>query len=148
MPGPARPIGADETMIRVIELPEGSWWDWDVLEFDGSRLRLAAGYDLTYHHGLEVVFTDVEYLACPAKFSEPRFREPTPSEGELVRRHVGETPPLVMAFDVASPVGGDPLPCLVAAASVEVVLGVVYRYWRDDLRAGERLAPQVGRPQP
>ena len=64
----------------MIELPEGSWWDWDALHFDGSQLRLAAGHDLTYHHGLEVVFTDVEYLACPAQFRDPRFREPTLDE--------------------------------------------------------------------
>lgn len=49
----------------MIELPGGSWWDWDVLHFDGSQLRLAAGHDLTYHHGLEVIFTDVACMACP-----------------------------------------------------------------------------------
>ena len=32
----------------VLELREGAcWWDWDVQEFDGSRLRLAADNDLT-----------------------------------------------------------------------------------------------------
>jgi hypothetical protein len=131
---------------HVIELPEGSWWDWDVLEFDGSRLTLAAGYDLAYHHGLELVFTDVAYLACPTRFSDPRFREPTPNEHESVRRHVAEGPPLVLAFDVASPAGGDLLPCLIAAESVEVMTGLVYRYWRADLAPGERLAPRV-RPE-
>jgi hypothetical protein len=29
-----------------------------------------------------------------------------------------------------------------------VVLGTVYRYWRDNLTAGERLAPHVRPPQP
>lgn len=132
----------------MIELPEGSWWDWDVRQFDGSRLRLAAGQDLTYHHGLELVFTDVVYLACPTQFPEPRFREPTPGEQALVRRYVGEELPLVFAFDVESPAGGEPLPCLVAAEAVEVVVGRVYRYWRNDLTAGERLVPNVRPPEP
>ncbi|MGW0783726.1 hypothetical protein [Streptomyces sp. NPDC002913] len=39
----------------AIQLPEGSWWDWDVVVWTGGQLRLAAGHDLTYHHGLELV---------------------------------------------------------------------------------------------
>jgi hypothetical protein len=136
-------LGADDTITRVIELPEGSWWDWDLLHFDGSRLTLAAGPDLTYHHGLELVFTDVVYLACPTQFSEPRFREPTQDEQEMLRRYIGEIAPLIVAFDVESPADGDPLACIVAAEAVDIVLGRVYRYWRDDLAAGERLAPNV-----
>ncbi|MEU5940587.1 hypothetical protein ABZ807_15680 [Micromonospora sp. NPDC047548] len=132
----------------MIELPGGSWWDWDVLHFDGSQLRLAAGHDLTYHHGLEVVFTDVAYLACPTPFWDPRFREPTLEERALVRRHVGEESPVVAAFDVDAPAGGDLLSCLVAAGSVEVIHGLVYRYWRDNLAAGERFAPHVRPPEP
>lgn len=127
----------------MIELPAGSWWDWEVLHFDGSRLTLAAGHDLTYHHGLELVFTDVAYLACPTQFSEPRFREPTPDEQRLADRYA----PLVIAFDVESPTGGDPVACLVAAEAVEVVFGRVYHYWRDDLAPGERLAPNVRPPE-
>ncbi|MEO3931026.1 hypothetical protein ABGB07_45380 [Micromonosporaceae bacterium B7E4] len=132
----------------MIELPGGSWWDWDVLHFDGSQLRLAAGHDLTYHHGLEVVFTDVAYMACPTQFWDPRFREPNLEERALVRRHIGEESPVVVAFDVDAPAGGDLLSCLVAAGSVEVVHGPVYRYWRDNLAAGERLAPHVRPPEP
>lgn len=89
-----------------------------MLHFDGSQLRLAAGHDLTYHHGLEVVFTDVAYLACPTQFWDPRFREPTPEERALVPRHVGEESPVVVAFDVDAPAGGDLLSCLVAAGSL------------------------------
>jgi hypothetical protein len=132
----------------VLELPEGSCsWDWDIQEFDSSRLRLAANYDLTYYHRLEVVFTDVAYLACPTQFSDPAFREPTQPERELVRRHVGEEPPLIVAFDVESLEGEGILPCLIAAETAEVVVGLVYRYWRDDLAPGERLSPYVRPPE-
>ncbi|GLW29203.1 hypothetical protein [Actinoplanes regularis] len=124
----------------MLELPQGPWWDWDLHEFNNSRLRLAANYDLTYYHGLELVFTDVAYLACPTQFSDPTFRQPTKAERDLARRFAGEEPPLVVAFDVESEEGYGLLPCLVAAESVEVVVGTVYRYWRDELAPGERLA--------
>jgi hypothetical protein len=130
----------------VFKLPEGSWWDWDVLHFDGCHLTLAAGHDLTYHHGLEVVFTDVDYLACPTRFHDPRFREPTSDEKAMLRHHVGEEPALIVAFDVEPLVGSDPLACLVAAGSVEVIPGLVYRYWRDNLATGERLTPHTHPP--
>lgn len=48
---------AAERQHAAIELPEGSWWDWDVLAWGGDQFRLAAGFDLIYHHGLELVFT-------------------------------------------------------------------------------------------
>ncbi|MFE9654937.1 hypothetical protein [Micromonospora sp. NPDC006431] len=132
--------------MTVVRLPEGSWWDWEVLGWNRSELRLAAGYDLTYHHGLELVFTDVDYLACPTRFSDPWFREPTSGERETVRRYVGEEPPVVVAFDVDAEDGCGVVPCVVAAASVGIVKGLVYRYWREDLKEGERLAPFVRRP--
>jgi hypothetical protein len=135
-------VGGTIVSVTVVRLPEsGSWWDWDVLGWNGSELRLAAGYDLTYHHGLELVFTDVDYLACPTRSSHPDFREPTPSERDRVRRYVGDEPAVMVAFDVEAEAGGGVLPCIVAAGSVEVVTGLVYRYWREDLKQGERLAP-------
>ncbi|GAA1651146.1 hypothetical protein [Actinoplanes couchii] len=111
----------------MLVLPEGPWTDWDVQEFDSSRLRLAANHDLTYAHGLEVVFTDVAYLACPAQFLDPVFREPAPAERELVRAYVGEYPPVIVAFDVESLAGPGTLPCLIAAETVEIVVGTVHR---------------------
>ncbi|MGC4790674.1 hypothetical protein ACLQ22_22945 [Micromonospora sp. DT178] len=132
--------------MTVVQLPEGSWWDWDLLGWNGSELSIAAGHDLTYHHGVELVFTDVHYLACPTRFSDPQFREPTSDEYETVRAFVGEVPPAVVAFDVEAVVGWKVLPCVVAAASVRIVTGLVYRYWREDLKEGERLASFLRRP--
>ncbi|MEV4343748.1 hypothetical protein AB0J83_04650 [Actinoplanes sp. NPDC049596] len=132
----------------MLELPDAAdEWDWDVHHFDGSRLVLAAGNDLTYHHNLEVIFTDVAYLACPTQFSRPRFRKPAPAERKLVSRHAGEELPLIVAFDVESLEDAGLLPCLIAAESAEVVVGLVYRYWRDDLAVGARLSPHVRPPE-
>ncbi|GAA2388086.1 hypothetical protein GCM10010420_09080 [Streptomyces glaucosporus] len=121
----------------IVRLPEGSWWDWDVVEWNAGRLRLGAGYDLTYAHGLELVFGDPLFVVCPAAFHDPVFREPTREEEALVARCVGETPPVLVAFD-ADAGGTEPASCLVAAGSVEVVAGTVLRR--------RRAGPPGGRP--
>ncbi|MEU3607002.1 hypothetical protein AB0E83_16350 [Streptomyces sp. NPDC035033] len=103
-------------------LPEGSWWDWEVRRFDGSRLTLVAGYDLTYHHGLEVELADVSYVRCPTAFTDPVFREPTAGERAEVLRIVGEEPPVLLAFE-ADGGGTAPVSCLIAAGGRAVRRG-------------------------
>ncbi|WMX47997.1 hypothetical protein RGF97_28715 [Streptomyces roseicoloratus] len=78
----------------MLPLPEGSWWDRTVLRYDGSRLTLAAGHDLSYGHGLQVAFTDTVCLRCPTAFSDPEFREATAEERAEIVRLVGEDPPV------------------------------------------------------
>lgn len=117
-------------------LPEGSWWDWEVVVWDGGQLRLAAGYDLTYHHGLEVVLTCPAFVSCPAAFQDPVFREPTAEEAARLRRTLGETPPVVVAFE-ADAGGPEPISCLVAAERLDILPGFVQRH----PRAREEAAP-------
>lgn len=128
-----------------VTLPEGSWWDWDVVSYNAGQLCLGAGYDLTYHHDLELVFRDLLFLTCPAAFQDPVFRAATPAEMATLTRKLGETPPLVVVFE-ADAGGSDPVTCLIAAKEVEVIQGTVLRYWRDDLQPGQRLAPWVRPP--
>ncbi|MEH0820821.1 MULTISPECIES: hypothetical protein [unclassified Micromonospora] len=123
--------------MERLELPDGGWWDWEIMSWSSGCLRLAADTDLTYHHGLELVFRDVSYVACPSLFHHPWFRAPTGAERAHVRRYVGDRPAVLVAFDIDGP---GPLPCLIAADRVEVVAGTVYRYHRADLKPGERLA--------
>lgn len=132
-------------MASSIALPPGSWWDWDVVSCDAGELRLGAGYDLTYHHGLELVFRDPVFVQCPTAFQDPVFREPGPDEVWTVTRQLGEAPQLVVAFE-AEAGGSEPMTCLIAAGSVEVVLGTVFRYWRGELKPGQRHAPWVRPP--
>ncbi|MFI8965925.1 hypothetical protein ACIGO8_27880 [Streptomyces sp. NPDC053493] len=129
----------------MIELPEGSWWDWDIVSWDPGQLRLGAGHDIAYAHGLELVFSDPLFVTCPAAFQDPAFRAPTPAEVGLVARQVGETPPVLVAFE-ADAGGPSPASGLVAARRLRIVRGIVFRYWREDLAAGERLAPWVRPP--
>ncbi|MFH9612687.1 hypothetical protein ACH4MM_02775 [Streptomyces pratensis] len=128
-----------------IELPEGSWWDWEVLTWDAGQFRLAAGYDLTYHHGLELAFGDPLFVSCPAMFHDPVFRVPTGEELARAARQLGEEPPVLVAFE-ADAGGLEPVSCLVAAQRLEVVHGTVLRYWREDTDPGQRFAPWVRPP--
>ncbi|MET9592040.1 hypothetical protein ABZY45_13920 [Streptomyces sp. NPDC006516] len=104
----------------AIEVPEGSWWDWDVLAWDGGQFRLAAGSDLSYHHGLELAFTDPVFVSCPADFHDPFFRAPTPEELLKVTRQLGGRPPVLVAFE-ANAGGSEPVSCLVAADRLDIV---------------------------
>ncbi|MFJ8435877.1 hypothetical protein ACIQ9P_31700 [Kitasatospora sp. NPDC094019] len=130
----------------MIQVPAGSWWDWDVVEWNAGRLRLGAGSDLSYHHGPELVFSDPLFVSCPAAFQDPAFREPTPEEMRTVRRQTGEAPELVVAFE-ADAGGPEPASGLIAAGGLDIVRGTVLRYWRGDRAPGERLAPWVRPPQ-
>ncbi|MBH1937814.1 hypothetical protein I5Q34_26675 [Streptomyces sp. AV19] len=129
-----------------IQLPEGSWWDWDVIAWNAGQLRLAAGHDLAYHHGLELVFDDPVYVSCPSNFHDPTFRAPSPDELLKVSRQVGEELPVVVAFE-ADAGGQEPVACLIAAERLEIVQETVLRYWREDTAAGQRFAPWVRPPQ-
>lgn len=130
----------------VIQLPEGSWWEWDVVARDPGRLRLGADHDLTYHHNLELVFGDPVLVVCPAAFQDPVFREATPDEVRTVSRQAGETPAVLVAFE-ADEGGPEPARGLIAAGRLDVVHGIVFRYWRENLAPGERLAPWVRPPR-
>ncbi|MFG2715333.1 hypothetical protein ACGFX2_32950 [Streptomyces goshikiensis] len=83
----------------AIQLPEGSWWDWDVVAWDGGQLRLAAGHDLAYHHGLELVFGDPVFVSCPSTFHDPILRAPSSDELLKVARQLGGERPVVVAFE-------------------------------------------------
>lgn len=129
----------------AIELPEGSWWDWDVLAWDSGQFRLAADYDLSYHHGLELAFTAPLFVSCPAAFHDPVFRAPTPEESLRVTRQLGGRPPVLVAFE-ADAGGSEPVSCLVAAERLDIVQETVLRYWRADSAPDQRFAPWVQPP--
>lgn len=130
----------------ALQLADGSWWDWDVITWDGGQFRLAAGYDLSYSHGLELIFIEPLFVTCPSTFRDPVFREPTPDETSLVTRQVGEASPAVLVAFEADAGGQEAVSCLIAAEQLDIVHGTVFRYWREDLAPGERLAPWVRTP--
>ncbi|MFF7206204.1 hypothetical protein [Streptomyces sp. NPDC008141] len=91
------------------------------------------------------MFSDPHFVACPAAFQDPVFREPNPAEVRLVVQQVGETPVVMVAFE-ADAGGPSPASGLIAAGQLDIVQGTVFRYWRENLAEGERLAPWVTPP--
>ncbi|MFJ4435230.1 hypothetical protein [Streptomyces sp. NPDC088923] len=83
----------------VVTLPEGSFWDWEVVHWTPAELRLRAGYDLTYHHELELIPAGATLVRCPDMFHDPVFRAPSAAEGAAVAGWLGESPSLLIAFD-------------------------------------------------
>ncbi|MGW4567028.1 hypothetical protein ACWEN3_33080 [Streptomyces sp. NPDC004561] len=128
-------------------LPEGSWWDWDVLAWDAGQLRLAAGHDLAHHHGLEVAFVGPLFVSCPFAFQDPAFRPPTAEETDRLARTIGETPPVVVALE-ADGGGPEPVSCLVAAERLDIRPGLVPRRPRARARAAPGLRDWPGPPLP
>ncbi|SFE19782.1 hypothetical protein SAMN05216251_10261 [Actinacidiphila alni] len=137
-------MAADQPYAAV-RLPEGSWWDWDVLAWNGGEPRLAAGYDLSHHHELELTFASPLYVSCPAAFHDTEFHAPTPEESRRVTELLGERPPVLAAFE-ADAGGTRPARCLIAAERLDVVAELVPRHWREDAAPGQRFAPWVRRP--
>ncbi|MFE1290581.1 hypothetical protein [Streptomyces sp. NPDC058751] len=135
-------VGGTHAAIR---LPEGPWWDWDVVAWDGGQFRLAAGLDLTYHHGLELAFGDPVFVSCPSSFQDPDFRAPSPDELLKVTRQFGCEPAVVVAFEVDAG-GQEPVSCLIAAERLDIVRETVLRYWREDAGPDQRFAPWVSPP--
>ncbi|MFC8721848.1 hypothetical protein [Kitasatospora sp. NPDC057198] len=133
-------------MLLVPELPEGSWWDWDVVSSTPELFVLGADHDLTYHHALELRFHGPAFVQCPDEFfQDPVFRTATPREVELVSRAAGGAPGVLVAFECEVD-GEAPATGLIAARRLEIAPGLVFRYWRERLEPGQRRAPWVRPP--
>ncbi|MFJ9060273.1 hypothetical protein [Streptomyces sp. NPDC102409] len=116
-----------------------------MVAWDPGQLRLAAGHDLSYSHGLQLVFDDPLFVSCPSSFYDPTFRAPSTDELRRVSRQLGEEPPVVVAFE-ADAGGQENISCLIAAERLEIVQETVLRYWREDAAPGLRFAPRVRSP--
>jgi hypothetical protein len=96
------------------------WWDWEAERWDVTGLRLIADNDLTYHHAVEVTFTEVAWVAVADLFHHPVFRPPTAAE-ELFARQAGSDGHRVFTWDAETSTGT--VPMMVVAHAVQVVEG-------------------------
>lgn len=108
-------------MRELTELT-GRWWDWQVDRWDASAFRLIADNDLTYHHSVEVTFTDVVWVSSADLFHHPVFRPPTATEREFARRVIDAGHHL-FAWDAETASGT--VPMMIIAGDVQVAEGIV-----------------------
>ncbi len=117
-------------MTDALTALDGRWADWLVQSWDGFNLTLIADNDLTYHHEVTVRFSDARYVACPADFSWPKFREATAEErASLHTLHDPDEDMNVFAWDAES--GNGRTACLVLAKGVTVAEEFVLHYAPD-----------------
>ena len=95
----------------------GRWWDWEVRRWDASALCLIADNDLSYHHSVEVTFTDVVWTACADMFHHPAFRPATAAESEFARQVI-DTGYRVFTWDAETAMAT--VPMMVIAGTVHV----------------------------
>jgi hypothetical protein len=117
-------------VINALTTLDGRWADWMVQSWDGFNFTLIADNDLTYHHEVAVRFADTRFVACPAEFSWPTFREPTAEESARVQQlHDPDEDIHVFSWDAES--GNGRTACLVLAKSVTVAEELVLHYTPD-----------------
>ncbi|GAB7045571.1 hypothetical protein JCM9534A_06970 [Catenuloplanes indicus JCM 9534] len=97
-------------------------WPGSIAGWDGAGLRLVADNDLTYHHCVEVTFTDAVWSACADLFHHPVFRPATPSEIAFARQVTAAETHHVFAWDAETAAGT--VAMMVVAQSVQITEGV------------------------
>jgi hypothetical protein len=112
----------DRRVQKLTDLT-GRWWDWQVSRWDAAVFRLVADNDLTYHHCVEVTFTDAVWVGCADMFHHPVFRSPTPAEREFARQVIADESYQVFVWDAETAAGT--VPMMVIARDVQVVEGLV-----------------------
>lgn len=131
-------------MFDIEEINKLGCWEWHLLSFDGHRLCLAGGTDLTYYHVAEVWFSGVTYLCCPTRLLHATFRYATDTESRAAGRIVDLTESnIVVAVNAETTARLEAMAFFIVADKIELVAGTVYYYERADLKPGERIAPWV-----
>ena len=111
---------ADGLAARLAELTALGAWEWQLHAFDGDRLTLAGGQDLSHGHFAEAYFSGVTYISCPTRMMHARFRLASGHEATLARLQA-EVPPgsSVIAIDSDTTSSFEAV-SLIAAQSVEI----------------------------
>ena len=116
-------IGHHPPVYELTDLT-GRWWDWQVDLWDSSTLRLIAGNDLTYHHSVEVAFSDVAWVATADTFHHPTFRPATPAEHDFAREVISDAGYELYAWDAET--STRTVPMMIIAQSVRIVEGLTH----------------------
>lgn len=85
--------------------------------------------NLTYHHEVELIFTDVVHIRCDINVYHPQFS------------NLGSCPCGCEAIVIG--IQAEEADFEIAAEKLEIVTGTVFHYHRRNLQPGERIAQWV-----
>lgn len=101
-------------------------FDYRIQHFDGWQLLVIGDHDLTHHHHVELISTDVQHIHSDIEFYHPKFRDLGPCLCGCTGRRLG--------------IQADRSNFEIISAKLEIVIGNVYHYNRENIEPGERIA--------
>jgi hypothetical protein len=128
-----------------LEIRRHEWFDFHVLNFDGSKLTIAGSDDLTYYHTLEIIFEDIFFVSAFFQGWHSNTKERTfllpDNEKETNEKFEIEQGYQLFIFRTEEYTND----VMIAARNLSFSTDTVYYYERPDLKANERIADFVKR---
>jgi len=120
-----------DTFAELNRLTANSIHEFEIRSYDGWRLLIIGSSHLSWHHEVEILFTNVVHINCPTSFDTPTFQD------------TGKCPCCeCRKFSIRT----DQKEWEIIAGTAEVRIGIVYHYDRgENLQPGERIADWVSR---
>ncbi|QSX07411.1 hypothetical protein JYG23_08920 [Sedimentibacter sp. zth1] len=111
---------------------------------EGGVLTIIGDFDLSYHHSVEIIFKETEYISCPLSISDVSFRFATESEKEELRAKCDyDRSNLVICVIEDIHLRNVTKKHFIVAEEIEYRFGTVFHYKRENLKEGERIAEWV-----
>ena len=120
----------DAELRRINDL---QLWDFEVVRGGEESLLILGSNDFTYYHYLEAEFEGVTFCDLPNTFSHAQFR--------LGQRY-GETWSIWVTAESDVPSANE---FEIQAKALQIRIGKVYYYERENLLPGERIAGRAER---
>ena len=120
-----------------------TWFDMEVLKYDGYKLTIAGSTDFSYYHRLEIIFEDVFFIKSymngwQSDTSQAVFMIPK-NEFELNVKYEIEQGYQLFVFKNEDSHND----IIIAAKDVSYPDDIVYYYLRENLKPNERIADFV-----
>ncbi|MEA2235504.1 MAG: hypothetical protein QOC81_228 [Thermoanaerobaculia bacterium] len=120
------PASFEEQLQRINEL---ALWDFEIAGFENGTLLILGSNDFVCYHYLEVELLGVTFSDLPHQFSHAQFRLGKDSDTQATVWVTAESWAAVGLKEYE-----------IRASAIEVRIGKVYYYDRENLLPGERIA--------
>jgi hypothetical protein len=118
--------------------------DFRIQSYDSVNLTLTGSFDFCYYHEVELIFGEVSYISLPSQFWNPFIRMAIDAEIAGIRAIIAiDETESVYCIEAETSASLEKLPFYIVAESVSINEGLVFYYARENLKAGERIAPWV-----